>query len=208
MQRLTRVLVLAALTAATASCGDVARQGRSPMYLVIDRLEAARGGSASSEFGSTLFSDVITNVITPEPCAATNPCPTVFGDNGRVTLRVVPKDLGSPAAPTTPTSNNEVTITRYRVVYKRTDGRNTQGVDVPYGFDGFVTGTVPSDGTISIPFLLVRVVAKQEAPLVQLKISPTFIDVMAELSFYGQDRVGNQISATGAILIEFGNFGD
>ncbi len=207
MQRLTRVVVLAALAAATASCGDVVRQGRSPVFLVIDRLEASRGGRTTGEFVGTLFSDVITNVITPEPCAATNPCPTVFGDSGRVTLRIVPKDIGSPT-PTTPTSNNEVTITRYRVVYKRADGRNTQGVDVPYSFDSAVTGTVPSGGTLSLAFLLVRVVAKQEAPLVQLQGSPTFLDTIAELSFYGQDRVGNEISVTGSILIEFGNFGD
>jgi hypothetical protein len=208
MQRSTRVVVLAVLIAATASCGDVARQGRSPVFLVIDRLEAARGGRTTGEFVGTLFSDVITNVITPEPCAATNPCPTVFGDSGRVTLRIVPKDIGSlPTAPL-PTSNNEVTITRYRVVYKRTDGRNTQGVDVPYSFDSAVTGTVPAGGTLSLAFLLVRVVAKQEAPLVQLQVSPTFLDTIAELSFYGQDRVGNEISVTGSILIEFGNFGD
>ena len=207
MQRLNRVVVLAALAAATGSCGDVVRQGRAPVFLVIDLLEASRGG-ATPEFGGTLFSDVITNVITPEPCSATNPCPTVFGDSGRVTLRIVPKDIGSPTAPTEPTSNNEVTITRYRVAYRRTDGRNTQGVDVPYSFDSAVTGTVPSGGTLSLAFLLVRVVAKQEAPLVQLKGSPTFIDTIAELTFYGRDRVGNEISVTGSILIEFGNFGD
>ena len=27
-------------------------------------------------------------------------------------------------------------MTRYRVEFRRTDGRNTPGVDVPYGFDG------------------------------------------------------------------------
>jgi hypothetical protein len=207
MQRLTRVVVLAALAAATASCGDVVRQGRSPVFLVIDRLEASRGGRTTGEFVGTLFSDVITNVTTPEPCAATNPCPTVFGDSGRVTLRIVPKDIGSPT-PTVPTSNNEVTITRYRVVYKRADGRKAEGVDVPYSFDSAVTGTVPSGGTLSLAFLLVRVVAKQEAPLVQLQNSPTFLDTIAELSFYGKDRVGNDVSVTGSILIEFGNFGD
>jgi len=35
-----------------------------------------------------------------------------------------------------------VTITRYHVDYVRSDGRNTQGVDVPYSFDGGVTFTV------------------------------------------------------------------
>ena len=75
MQRFARVVVLAALTAATASCGDVVRQGRSPMYLVIDRLEAARGGSTAGEFVGTLFSDVITFVTSPAPCTDREPMP-------------------------------------------------------------------------------------------------------------------------------------
>ena len=39
-----------------------------------------------------------------------------------------------PTRPTTPI--NAITLTRYRVDFRRTDGRNTPGVDVPYGFDG------------------------------------------------------------------------
>jgi hypothetical protein len=206
MQSVHRVVLLIVLLASGVSCGDVVRQGRSPMLLVIDRLEASRG--PDGEFGGTLFSDVLTMVTTPAPCSETTPCAVTFGDSGRVTLRLVPKDLGSPTVPTVATSNNDVTIDRYRVVYKRTDGRNTPGVDVPYPFDGAVTGTVPSSGTASLAFQLVRLVAKHEAPLVQLQDSPTFIDMIAELSFYGQDRVGNDISVTGSILIEFGNFGD
>ena len=208
IQSLNRFAVLAALVAATASCGDVVRQGRAPVFLVMDRLEAIAGGRTVGVAASTLRSDVITNIITPEPCSTAAPCPTVFNDSGSVTLRIVPKDLGTPTAPTVPTSNNDVTIDRYRVVYRRTDGRNTPGVDVPYPFDGAVTGTVPSSGTLSLAFLLVRLVAKHEAPLVQLQDSPTFIDMIAEISFYGQDRVGNDVSVTGKILIEFGNFGD
>ncbi len=46
------------------------------------------------------------------------------------------KDPGSTASPSTPTSANFITVTRYHVKYVRTDGRNTQGVDVPYEFDG------------------------------------------------------------------------
>ena len=206
IQRLTRVLVLVALIAATASCGDVARQGRAPVFLVIDRLEASRG--PDGDFVDTLLSDVITNVTTPAPCSDTAPCPTVFDDSGRVTLRIVPKDLGTPTAPGVISTNNEVTITRYRVSYRRADGRNTPGVDVPYGFDGAVTGTVPAGASLTLAFELVRHVAKFESPLVQLKTSPTVIASIADVSFYGVDRVGNNVSVAGALLIEFGNFGD
>jgi len=206
MQRVNRFVLLTVLLASGISCGDVVRQGRSPMLLVIDRLEASRG--PDGEFAGTLFSDVLTIVTEPAPCTEDNPCAVTFGDSGRVTLRLVPKDLGSPTAPTVPTSNNDVTINRYHVNYKRADGRNAPGVDVPYPFDGSVTGTVPSSGTASFAFQLVRIVAKHEAPLVQLQDSPVFLDVIADLTFYGQDRVGNDISITGSLLIEFGNFGD
>jgi len=208
MQSVNRFVLLIVSIASGISCGDVARQGRSPVYLVIERLEASRGGTTAGEFGGTLFSDVLTLVTTPEPCTTESPCAVTFGDSGRVTLRLVLKDLGTPTFPTVPTANNEVTINRYRVVYRRADGRNTPGVDVPYPFDGAVTGTVPSAGTAAFAFELVRNVAKQEAPLVQLTTSPTMIASIAELSFYGQDRVGNDINVTGSLLIEFGNFGD
>ena len=57
-----------------------------------------------------------------------------------------------------------MTISRYRVVYRRTDGHNTPGVDVPFPFDSAVTFTVTGDGG-STGFNLVRHSAKQEAPL-------------------------------------------
>ena len=76
----------------------------------------------------------------------------VSGDDfGQVTLRTPLKDVTNPSSPNAPTTNNEVTISRYRVVYRRTDGRNVQGVDVPYAFDGGVTGTVPLGGTLTQP---------------------------------------------------------
>jgi hypothetical protein len=207
-QSVNRLVFLTAVIVTGVSCGDVVRQGRAPVYLVIDRLEASRGGPAAGEFVGTLFSDVITSVTTPAPCSAETPCPTVFPDSGRVTLRLVLKDVGSATVPTAPTSNNEVTLNRYRVTYRRADGRNTPGVDVPYPFDGAMTGSVPTEGTVAFSFELVRHVAKHEAPLVVLKESPVVIASIAELSFYGADRVGNDISVTGTILVEFGDFDD
>lgn len=207
MQSVNSSVLLVALIAATTSCGDVVRQGRAPVFLVIDRLEAARGGPSEGEFVGTLLSDVITDITTP-PCSEAAPCPTAFNDSGRVTLRIVPKDLGTPTTPTVVSTNNEVTITQYRVRYRRADGRNTPGVDVPYGFDGAVTGTVAAASSLGLTFELVRHVAKFESPLVQLKTDPTIIATIADVSFFGVDRVGNDVSVAGAILIEFGNFGD
>src|SRR6266496_4445272 len=163
MRNFTRFLATAAIVGATTSCGDVVRNGRSPSYLVIDSLGGIRGKASPGSATSTLISDVITNVISPDPCKIDNPCPTIFGDPGEAVMHVALKDAGTAAAPSAPTEVNSITITRYRVDYVRADGRNTPGVDVPYGFDGAITFTVtPTSQTFG--FELVRNAAKAEAP--------------------------------------------
>ncbi|MEP7304700.1 MAG: hypothetical protein ABJA98_04205 [Acidobacteriota bacterium] len=194
------VAVLALLT--TSACGDVVREGRSPVFLVIDSLQAAPGNRPTA-LGNPLISDVITNIITPAPCSAATPCPTVFNDLGSVGFRLAPKDVS-----VAPTTNNQVTISRYHVGYRRADGRNTPGVDVPYGFDGAITGTVPPSGIATFGFELVRSVAKSEPPLLQLVSNFVLINAIADVTFYGRDQVGNDISVSGSISVEFGNFGD
>jgi hypothetical protein len=197
-----------AAIAASVSCGDVSRTGRSPAYLVINTLQASRGGATAGQLTGNLLSDVITIVTKPAPCSESSPCPTIFNDLGSVELHLALRDIGTTANPTTPTQNNEVTITRYRVQFRRADGRNIPGVDVPYGFDGGVTGTVPVSGTLKLGFELVRHVAKEESPLRQLVDSPVIISTIADVTFFGLDQVGNEVSVTGSILVDFGNFGD
>jgi hypothetical protein len=206
MRTILRLFGPVVLLAATASCGDVVRDGRAPVFLVIDSLTGAQGGGTKSgTFSGTLTSDVITNVTSPAPCTTQAPCPTIFNDLGRVTLRLSPKDTTNLASPTT---NNQVTITRYHVIYRRADGRSTPGVDVPYAFDGAVTGTVPFNGFVTLTFELVRHIAKEESPLIQLMSSAVVLSTIAEVTFYGTDQVGNAISVTGLMTIDFGNFGD
>lgn len=198
MQRVKRFVLVASIAACAASCGDVVRDGRSPVYLVIDSLLAKRGGGDDPE-GGTLLSDVRTKG-------------SVFNDNGTVTLRISPKDIGTVSSATQPSLNNEVTINRYRVVYRRSDGRNVPGVDVPYAFDGAATGTIPTGGTLKLAFELVRHVAKEESPLVQLQFyngnTPPVISTITDVTFYGRDQVGNELNVTGSILIDFGDFAD
>jgi hypothetical protein len=207
MRTSIRLIGLAALTAATVSCGDVVRQGSSPVFLVIDQLQGIRGAATAGQGSSTLISDVITNITTPVPCTPQTPCPTIFGDTGTANLRAPLKDQGNTVT-LSPTPNNEVTITRVHVEYVRADGHNTPGVDVPFAFDSAVTGTIPAGGTLTVGFELVRNVAKQESPLAQLRTSSNFISAIAKVTFIGTDRVGNAIQTTGQLTVEFGNFGD
>lgn len=162
---LSRVLAITAFAAAAASCGDVVRDGRSSVIISMDVLQAAQGNKTGALVGN-LNSDVLTLVTSGGTCSIQAPCPTVFNDVGSVILRLVPKDIGTGTTPTAPTTNNEVTITSYHVAYRRADGRNTPGVDVPFPFDGAVTGTIPATGTLQLGFELVRIVAKGESPLV------------------------------------------
>ena len=136
---------------------------------------------------------------------------SIFDDIGEVTLKISPKDIGLGTTATLPSLNNEVTLTRYHVEYVRADGRNTPGVDVPYPFDGAISGTVPANGTLIIGFELVRHSAKLESPLVQLQNIQTDLSIIATIAnvtFYGQDQAGNVVSVTGSISVNFGNFAD
>jgi hypothetical protein len=191
-------VALLASTLFSASCGDLTRQGTASSYLVINALEAASGAQPSN-FGATLQSDVLTIV---------DGQPTIFSDSGRVRLMLAMKDAGSVDSPTTPTVNNFITITRYRVRFTRADGRNTPGVDVPYGFDGAFTGTVGA-GEFTAGFELVRHIAKEESPLQALaRNRAVIISTIAEITFYGHDQTGRDVSVTGQMLVSFGDFGD
>lgn len=199
-------LAAAGLAVAAIGCGDMARDSRSPVQLTLLSLEAASGASPD-EFGSVLHSDVVTNVQQTVGGQQVS-VPTIFGDNGSASFAIVLKDPGSnPANPASPTPLNSVTITRYRVVYRRTDGRNTPGVDVPFAFDSAATVTVTQDGG-STGFQLVRTSAKQETPLTTLVNNPDIISTIADVTFYGRDQAGNDVSVTGSIGVDFGNFGD
>ena len=197
---------VAAVAVGSAGCGDLAQVGRSPVQLVIVSLEGASGAEPDG-LGSFGLSDVETLVsrsIGGEDVLV----PTIFNDIGEVTMSVVLKDPGVPGTPSEPSLLNQVTITRYRVVYRRADGRNTPGVDVPFGFDGAVTFTVPNEGSVSAGFELVRVIAKRETPLRLLVTNSNFITSIADITFFGRDQSGNDVQATGSIQIDFGNFAD
>ena len=207
MRHAHRVIGLAAVVLATTSCGNVATSSRAPAYLIIDNLTGASGANPST-FGNPVTSDVLTLVTKGGTCTVAAPCPTYFNDLGQAILRLALKDVGTTATPNAPTSNNEITISQYHVDYQRADGRNTQGVDVPFAFDNGLTATVPAAGNVTVAFELVRNNAKKEAPLVQLVTNTGIINTIANVTFYGADRAGNAVSVTGHIAVNFGNFGD
>ena len=189
-------LALLALAVAAASCGTV-REGEGTSFLIVQTLEFAKGDEPTQFFGNAI-SDVETVV---------DDVPTTFNDLARVTLQLGLKDPGSPAAAAQPTQNQWITINRYHVRYFRADGRNVQGVDVPYEFDGAFTATV-GNITPRPVFTVVRNTAKNEAPLAALKRNGVILTILAEITFYGQDQTGHEVSATARTSIDFGNFAE
>jgi len=100
-------------------------------------------------------------------------------------------------------------VTHYRVVYTRSDGHNTPGVDVPYPIEGGMTMTAIG-GVSAGTFVLVRAQAKLEAPLRALigLGAQAVISTIAQVTFYGADQAGNAISTTGYITVTFADWGD
>jgi len=188
-----RIGVLALAIAVGPSCGDQTRAGKGSSYLIIENL---LGVTSDDSEVNVLQSDVLT-------------FGGVFEDGGIVSMRLALKDPGSAQSPNNPTPNNFITVTRYQVVYKRADGRNTPGVDVPYPFDGAISFTAVT-GTTSATFVLVRAQAKLEAPLMALRYvgGSLLISTIAEVTFYGHDQTGTPVSVTGKIGVNFGDWAD
>jgi hypothetical protein len=179
------VMLAAAMLCATllTSCSETVRSGQASSYLVLTSLTT----SANS---STLSSDVRNDTTGG-----------IAEDSGRASFQLNMKDVLN-----TPSANNAITLTQYHVEYIRSDGHNVQGVDVPYAFDGGVTLTVT--GTGSVGFTLVRVQAKQEAPLQALAFSggANTITTIAKITFYGHDQTGREVSVTGNIQVTFSDW--
>lgn len=194
----------AVLAMAAAGCGEFVRESRSPSQLVIMSLQAA-SGAEPDEMGTTLRSDVATLIEREDDLGGDYV--SFYNDIGEVVMRVQLRDPGMPGSTAAPSTINSVTINRYRVTYRRTDGRNTPGVDVPYPIDSAITFTVGEDD-VEAGFDIVRHAQKNEAPLTQLLNADTFISTIADVTFYGRDQAGNDVSATGSIGITFGNFAD
>ena len=202
LQKWVAGLGAVAMSTAMAGCGgSFVRDSRSPVRLVINALNV-------NDDQNTLLSDVITMVTSPEPCSTEAPCASVLNDVATVQLSLVLRDQGNPASPNAPSLLNQVTINRYSVKFRRTDGHNVPGVDLPYDFDSAMTMTVPVSGNPEGAFQIVRHSAKEEAPLRSLRFSGDIISTIAEVTFYGRDQAGNEISTAGSIGVDFGDFAD
>jgi hypothetical protein len=185
------VAAAAALSAlvAAAGCSSTARSGQGASYLIINSLAVGTESGTAIRYNSDVAADN----------------GGVFEDMGLVEFTAAMRDVTNPNAPT---DNNAITITRYRVTYRRSDGRNTPGVDVPYAFDGAFSATVRPGSTVEFPFVIVRVQAKLESPLLRLRGAggADVISTIAEVTFYGKDQAGREAEVTGLVSVNFADW--
>jgi hypothetical protein len=180
-------LVLASIGA--AACGsEYQRQGESSSYLIVSKLFVGTETSNTARYNSDVAADN----------------GSIFEDMGIVELAAEMHDIT--ANVNSPT--NVITVTRYHVEFKRSDGQNRPGVDVPYAFDGAITASVGPRTAITVPFVLVRVQAKLEAPLSALRGhgGAAAISTIAEVTFYGHDQAGRETSVKGFVSVNFADW--
>lgn len=181
-------LILIGTALASAGCTpDYASQDDSP---ILFRIVDINGGAP-------VFSDV-------------SDAGVVIEDTVGVTVAVRSKN---PNFDTVPQIAMAVFLEQYEVRFFRTDGRDQEGVDVPFRFTGGLRTVVDvaTEGgeTVSVP--LVRAQAKLEPPLRNLRGavpdtlggSAIVTTMIAEITIYGRTTAGHVVKDTGRVTVNF-----
>jgi hypothetical protein len=137
---------------------------------------------------------------------ATTGISTITDDVAKASLTA---SMLAPNPPAGTSQYNDIQLDKIVVSYTRTDGRNTEGVDVPYTFEQNVSQIIHIGQQATISFIIVRATAKQEPPLLGLRAGATRGEVIytnAKIVFYGHDLAGKTVTATGYLPVEFADF--
>lgn len=201
------LLILLAVALLSYACTRVEDNARSGSLLTISTVTGTAGGNGGAANTAPMLSDTCDNdngaPQDPELCS-------VFNDNANVSFANDFLAIGPTATGQAPTFMNDVIVNRYRVDYFRPNGRNTPGVDVPFGIDGTMNLRVAIGGTSSGSIIVVRHEAKHESPLYELDngSSEGVLTVNAQLHFWGNDISGRVVDAIGYLEIHFANFAE
>ncbi len=205
----TRSMVLAVLATGMVGTGctpDWAKANSTPFIIEIAGIRPA---------GETAFGPIRSDVSVGG---------TLFNDDAAVLVNVFRKNNSmSSVSPV-----EHVYLERYEVRYFRTDGRNQEGVDVPFRISGplgnvrFHTAAAGGPGEVEVEVLItiVRHQAKAEPPLRNL-VGGVFGDTgaiqfpgsgvlttVAEITIHGRTVQGQGLEAKGNVQVTFADFAD
>jgi hypothetical protein len=200
MKRAALFAVVTGVGLASTGCvPDWAQQNSSPYIMEIAGITPDH-----------VFSDVLTEtgIINDDVQVAVN----VFRKNNN-------PDLSTSAV-------EHVYLERYEVRYFRTDGRNQEGVDVPFRITGplgnvrFHTAGPAAEQELTVPITIVRHQAKLEPPLRNLVFQgasdaglgqiagAVVMTTVAEITVHGRTVQGDALVAVGRVQVSFSNFAD
>jgi hypothetical protein len=177
-------LVAAGLVVGAAGCTpDYVTNSTAPVLFIV----AAING------GAVLDSDIRTS------------SGTICPDSTTVSLAVRAKNPNA----TQITVPQHVLVQKYDVRYFRTDGRGTEGLDVPYSFSGPMSSEVDlaTSGATDVTVEVVRRQSKLEPPLSNIT-GIQIVSMIAEITISGETVAGQAVSATGRMQIDFADYGD
>ncbi|MCX6563731.1 MAG: hypothetical protein NTU60_09020 [Candidatus Aminicenantes bacterium] len=197
LKRTIGAAVLLAASFLLISCNSVENESQSASLLIVEGLT---GLDMQGTEGFFLQSDVLIE----DPATGAS---SVRADSAKATFRATTLEPD----PLLGTSQyNDIQITRYVVTYIRADGRNREGVDVPYSFEGSLSALIRIGISTSVSFVIVREVAKQEPPLFNLRaaLPGDILNVTAKVDFYGHDLANKAVRATGMLPVFFANYGN
>jgi len=106
---------------------------------------------------------------------------------------------------------SDIVIERYDVRYFRSDGRSTEGVDVPFRITGNVAQEIQASNSAVLNLEIVRRQAKLEPPLRNLQGlgGGQVVTMFAEVTLHARSTIQQSLNtATARVQIDFADFGD
>jgi hypothetical protein len=136
----------------------------------------------------------------------------VRGENGAIVNCDVQVGVGirskNPLSSPVGTSAAErVTVSRYEIRYRRSDGRAQEGLDVPYTVSGNLAFSLDPNSSGVLTIRLVRHAAKIVPPLSNIT-GLEIVTMFADVTLFGETEARQGVSGTGSVQIDFADYAD
>jgi len=188
-----KIVVLLPCLLFLLSCDKVNPEHASSSILLVTRIN---GYTATGDSADFLQSDVLETAMLP---------PTVVSDIITATLEArlkAPETIGLG-----PSYQNRIVLHSYDVRYTYVD--STAAISgTPADFSGSLSVALDIDSTVDVSFVIVRDQAKNAPPLFDIQITNELLQVVATITFYGDDIAGNPVQATANLTIYFADYAD
>ena len=191
----TKFVLLMILLAALMGCSALEKNTLSSTRLVI---QGITGKDITGSAGSTdIYSDVQKSDL------------SIVNDDAAIAATAKLLDTQNAA----PTFYQDVMVDQVDVKFSRTDGRNVEGKDVPYGFSTPLSVYVAVDKDVTFNVTVITHNAKMESPLIELRdpaiVQEKVLALNAMLTFYAKDMAGKRLEpVTRTVTIYCANFAD